>query len=378
MNYPSLRLVFDRKKTATSEKKAVVHIELLLDARKKYISTEVKIYPNEWDKTRQIIINRNDALILNQRISKQIFKIQKYILDLQEHDESFSFAAFEAFINNKGLSENFLAWLFREINDNDLEESTRTQHLVVYRKLLKYGKIQSFRDVNENAFMAFHKWLKLVDMKGCSKESIFGVHKRIKPYIKIALRQKLIKENPYDYIKIEREKNTAVRYLNEDELSRLVMCEINSNHIEHARDLFVFACCTGMAYSDLLLFDKDKIRTLDGAYVYSNLRHKTKTEFTILLIPLALSILQKYNYKLPVISNQKYNQYLKLVAHYAEIDKQLTSHMARHTFATTVMLARAIPIYIVQKSLGHTKLSTTEKYAKVLDISVYNEMRKLL
>ncbi|MFN2261958.1 MAG: site-specific integrase [Psychroflexus sp.] len=149
----------------------------------------------------------------------------------------------------------------------------------------------------------------------------------------------------------------------------------------------MFACYTGLAYSDLKKLSDDEINIgIDGnKWIYTR-RKKTNSAVRIPLLEIPLEIIQKYkdhprikgtNLLLPVFTNQKMNQYLKEIAKILNFNKKLSSHVARHTFATTVTLANGVPIESVSKLLGHTKLSTTQIYARIIDTKLSDDLRKI-
>jgi len=152
-------------------------------------------------------------------------------------------------------------------------------------------------------------------------------------------------------------------------------------------DLFVFSCYTGLAYIDVMRLTSQNLSIgIDGEYWLFTERKKTGEKVRIPLLPQALSILEKYKNSpaclnsgslLPKLSNQKLNSYLKEVANTSGIDKNLTFHLARHTFATTVTLTNGVPIETVSKLLGHSSIKTTQIYAKVLERKVSEDMSAL-
>lgn len=141
--------------------------------------------------------------------------------------------------------------------------------------------------------------------------------------------------------------------------------------------MFLFCCYTGLAYADLAKFDFNDAVYTDGMYRIRDCRQKTGTMYNISLVSKAMAIMERYNYKLPVISNQKYNAYLKVIGSSCEIKKRLTSHVARHTFATTVTLGNGVRIEVVSKMLGHTNIQTTQIYAKIFQEEVDSEFNRL-
>jgi site-specific recombinase XerD len=153
------------------------------------------------------------------------------------------------------------------------------------------------------------------------------------------------------------------------------------------RDIFLFSCYTGLAYADLQKLTPLEISTgIDGGKWIFTRRQKTDTPSRIPLLPMAQQILERYidhplfrekDKVLPILSNQKMNQYLKEIADACQINKHLTFHIARHTFATTITLSNGVPIETVSKMLGHRNLKTTQHYAKILDRKVSQDMQVL-
>jgi site-specific recombinase XerD len=154
------------------------------------------------------------------------------------------------------------------------------------------------------------------------------------------------------------------------------------------RDIFLFSCYTGLAYADVEKLKKTDIVTgNDGGQWLISRRQKTDITARIPLLPAALSIINKHanhskcvakNLVLPVLTNQKMNDYLKIIANQCCITKTLTFHIARHTFATTVTLSNGVPIETVSKMLGHRNLKTTQHYAKILDKKIGDDMKHLM
>lgn len=176
-------------------------------------------------------------------------------------------------------------------------------------------------------------------------------------------------------------------YLTEEELKVLETSTLERQTHKIARDIFMFSCYTGLAYCDVFALTKENIALgIDGNKWISTQREKTSTKVRIPLLDTALTIIEKYRNHpkciqtgklLPVYSNQKMNKYIKEVATKLEIEKNLTFHIARHTFATTVTLSNGVPIETVSKLLGHTKIATTQIYARVIERKVSEDMEIL-
>ena len=154
--------------------------------------------------------------------------------------------------------------------------------------------------------------------------------------------------------------------------------DLPTDSLQRVRDLFVFQTYTCLAYVDLAAFDVSKIQTVKGKKVYIGKRGKTKESFTIPLLKPALDILKKYNNRLPIISNVKYNEFLKAIAQHAGIDKPLSTHWARHTGATLLLNQGGLDMKVVAKICGHSSTKITEQvYAKLLDETVVEAVSKI-
>ena len=176
-------------------------------------------------------------------------------------------------------------------------------------------------------------------------------------------------------------------YLSQEEIENLLNKEFKIKRLELVRDMFLFSCFTGLAYVDVKNLTTSHISIgIDGEKWIFTHRQKTETASKIPILPISQMIIDKYenhpqclneNRLLPILSNQKMNAYLKELADICGIEKELTFHIARHTFATTVTLTNGVPIESVSKMLGHKNLRTTQHYAKVLDIKVSDDMKLL-
>src|SRR5690606_19161949 len=209
---------------------------------------------------------------------------------------------------------------------------------------------------------------------------------RLKKMTSLAVRLEWIPRDPFEkyqlkFHRVDRE------YLEEDELEAIENKEFKIIRLQWIRDLFVFSCYTGLAYVDTMNLTPDNISIdVEGEYWIITTRQKTGLPLRILILPKALEIIEKYRNHpralekgtlFPVISNQKLNSYLKEIADLCGVKKNLTFHMARHTFATTVTLLNGVPLETVSKMLGHAKITTTQVYARIVERKISQDMRKL-
>ena len=258
-----------------------------------------------------------------------------------------------------GKVQDFLNYRFR-VNDKPLDGLnyafiTEFEHFLVTRHHLA-----------SNSAMKYLKYLKRV--------------------MNLAVSMEWIPVNPFQQFKCAY-KNLDREILTQGELDAIYKKEFGIPRLNEVRDVFIFCCYTGFAYVDVAAFCQNAITTgVDGEQWLSKNREKTSSRESVPLLPVPLKIIEKYkshpycranNKLLPVNSNQKYNGYLKEIAIICGINKHLTTHIARHTFATTVTLANGVPIETVSAMLGHRDLRTTQIYAKVIERKVSEDMQKL-
>jgi site-specific recombinase XerD len=206
-------------------------------------------------------------------------------------------------------------------------------------------------------------------------------HKKLKTTLSGALKHSLIEKNPYENFKLKQE-STIRSYLTEDELVKIQSYNFKSNlSLDKVRDLFVFSCYTGLRFSDAQDLKPTDVQCSDGNYFIYRKQKKTNEIVHIPLNQIAVEILDKYdnderkikNKLLPQISNQKLNAYIKMVGELLGIDKILTHHVARHTYAT-ILINNGVNLSAVQKVLGHQSIRTTQVYAKMSNTTISKEV----
>lgn len=366
MKYPTIKVVFDRKKLATKTRKGLVQIEILSERKRKWISTNVKVYAGQWH-PEHWVVKRLDATTLNDNIRAQIALIQDWVNELRRSREAFEFEKLDTFLQTVSTSIDFIQYLETRIKErHDIRDSTRRTHRKLIMSLKKFGKIKFFSDLTRRNIMAYDEWLHKQEYV---QTTIHSYHQFLKIYINDAIRREIIKQNPYTSVQIERGKSDMRKYLTEQELSTIRQAKMGTSTLNKIRDLFVFQCFTGLAYADLAKFDFTGAVERNGKYIVHDVRQKSGENFYIVLLSPAVEILKKYNFKLPLISSQKYNTHLKIVATAAGVDKNLTSHMGRHTFAV-YCLNHGVRIETLAKMMGHTDIKTTQLYAKIANSTV--------
>lgn len=373
MKYPVLRFVFDRKHTASKTTKGTVQIEILFERKRKWLSTGVRLYSDQWsEKTK--VKNTVQSLDLNERLDTQMQNINEFINGLVKNKEPFSFDKLEHFLKYSQTKESFIDFIKRRVSERtDLRQGTLNTHASLITSLEEFGRIVYFTDVTTANIMHYDNFL---HGKYNKQTTIHGYHKRLKRYINEAVKYDLLKDNPYNKLKFERGKSEGIKYLTLEQIKQIQDLKTVSESIERVRDLFVFQCFTGLSYADLFNFDFSGVIKKGNKFFIRDVRVKTEEEYFLMLLKPAMEILQKYDFKLPVISNYQYNLRLKVVQELARIKQNLHSHMARHSFAV-MALNMGVSIENLAKMMGHTDIKTTQIYAKVLNKSVQEEFEKM-
>jgi integrase len=211
-----------------------------------------------------------------------------------------------------------------------------------------------------------------------AQPTIYKYHKVIKIYINDALQAGILSVDPYEHLKVKPGSYKTRYALTAQELTQFMEYVPPTDFLQKIKDLFLVQCFTGLAYVDLMGTDFTAAECVNGEYVLNrSLRQKTHTRFIIVLLPPVLAILRKYDFLLPHLAYDVYNRHLKALAVAAGINKTVTTHIGRHTFATTVALGSGISLEVLAKMLGHTNVKTTQIYAKILPEQVLQAFGKI-
>ncbi|WP_099463112.1 site-specific integrase [Parabacteroides provencensis] len=236
-------------------------------------------------------------------------------------------------------------------------------------------------DINKRMLDKLYLWL-ITEKKLANNTATKFIH-RCSSIYRVAYDNGWVKANPFKSIKLHLDKVDR-GYLTQQELARMMQKEFATKRLELVRDIFAFSCYTGFAYIDVTRLTKDMLEERgDGTIWICTHRQKTKVPVNIRLLDIPKMIIDKYagqakgDKLLPVPSNQKMNDYLKEIAAICGIDKPISYHVARHTFATQICLSNGVPMESVSKMLGHTNIKTTQLYARITDQKVSHDMEIL-
>jgi len=253
-------------------------------------------------------------------------------------------------------------------------------HLESYIKRQYKRKDYPFKELNLKFLKDYEFFLR--SKQKLSTYTTFKVIQRFRKIIKIAIAEDVLDKDPFILYKAKKSKKT-ITYLTPEELKLLEEFTTPIEKLQKVKDMFIFCCYTGLAFNEMTELNTSHIvKGFDDKLWIKMKRKKTQKELSIPLLNPSLKIIHKYEdchpYILPKISNQKFNAYIKEVASLAGIDKWLTHHMARRTFATTVLLYNDVPMEIVSKLLGHSKISITEEsYGKIVQKKISEHMKRL-
>ena len=391
MLVPKIVLVYDRRHTADRTHKGSIELRITMGKKQKFIATGIMVYPQHWKGGNPFVSGYENSPEENRQLTIIINRAQKIVSGMLENGEVDIDAIPRLLKPSEGAGITFLQYMMKRIEkERETEaEATYRQKVTFYNKLHEYGKIKLFSDISEKAIRDFDDWLHsykwtVTDKygrpvaKSYSQATIGSFHKNLKAFIADAKVDGYLKENVYveKRIKVDKGKTRLDQFLTPDEIRKVEMAEMPTKSLSEARDLFVFALKTGMAYVDLMGFDPSKIKETDGVLIYTSKRQKTGIKFTCVITESVKAILDKFGGRLPRISNQKYNVKLKLIADAAGIDKNLSSHWARHS-AAMYWLNEGVPREVISRVLGQSNLEQIKAYAEILEDSVVREMKKI-
>lgn len=361
---PQLRFVFDRKNVATkstdkNRRKGLVQIEVLHNRKRKYYSTGVKLYLEQWNATGENhVIKSAYAVELNASLKQQMSELMTMYQSIaQQGNINLADAA-----KLEMLNITFTDYIQNLIDKNGKQRAS-TKNLYTYT-LSHIAKSNIFGRVRDISYKQVYDFYNYLLARNLSTTTVKTYMNELGVFINSAIRENLLAENPLTKLNIPKGRSKDRVRLTEAELQLLISTNL-SNTLSKVRDVFVFQCYTGLAYSDVRSLNPAMFVQENGKWFIERNRTKTQTHYRIMVLPPALSILEKYSFRLPTMCLGNYSTYLKKVAAKCGVKKHLTSHVGRHTFATWA-LSKGVPIEIVSKMLGHTNIKTTQIYAKIL------------
>ncbi len=366
-------VIYDRKKEVAKKGHGKVEIRIYLGSKAfKYVTIH-NCDPFEWKKYQSSSELKTQLLIYKNLINIMEKNGEELTIDnINEHlGKDTTKAKEEREVRKKLASKTgFIDFMIEQVSKESISAGTMSRRKVVIEAVKRFGKLDSFSDITPKNVKDFDLFLHREDSSRTSV-SVYNYHKTLKIYTRLAANLEYIASDPYAHplCKFERGKCKTRKPLTEDELLTIRKYPFR-NAEERVRDLFIFCAYTGLAYADSQNFDFNTMAEFinDQCYIDGK-RVKTGCDFYTPILPPAMEVLKKYNYKLPHISNQKANVHLHVIETLCGIHKPLTTHVARHSFAT-LALSYDIPIENVARMLGHTNIKTTQIYARILKSTI--------
>ncbi|WP_395064991.1 site-specific integrase [Flavobacterium sp.] len=395
MNKTFNLLFFIKKSKIKANGTAPIYLRITIDGKPKEIASKRYIQPDKWDNKLQKVSGSSDEVkslnLYLKTLEQQVYDAHHTIM---KDKTTATASGLKSKLQGTEQRARMLVPIFQEHNDKvetlvgqefapgTLERyKTSLKHTIEFIQWKYSVSDIDIKDI-DHAFITEYEFF-LRSVRKCANNTAVKYIKNFKKIVKLCISNGWLDKDPFVNYKakireVERE------FLSQEEIQTIYTKEFATERLNQVKDIFVFACFTGLAYIDVKQLTLSNISLgIDGGKWIFTHRQKTETASRIPLLPIPEELIQKYaaypqcineNKLLPVLSNQKMNSYLKEIADVCGIQKDLTFHIARHTFATTVTLTNGVPIESVSKMLGHTNIKTTQHYAKILDKKVSDDM----
>jgi site-specific recombinase XerD len=379
---------------------ALLFVRITVNGTRKEISLKTNVPSPLWNTHKECLKGTNvSAKQVNEYIEKTRYRIREIYQDLVQKKKNISAEIIKnIYTGNSEQDKSFMNLLEYHFTNADsvLSPGTIKNYHTTTKYLQKFiqkkfgGADIYLTQLNFQFISEFELFLRShqpVDhQKGLQNNGVMKHLERLRKVIRLGVKLEWLEKDPFEQFQLKFHRVDR-GYLTKEELENIEQKYFAISRLDWVRDLFIFSCYTGLAYIDMIRLKKSSIVIgIDGMLWIKTFRQKTDTEVNVPLLPKAHYIIKKYSNSIkaaitdtvfPVISNQKLNSYLKEIADICGIDKNLTFHLARHTFATTITLGNGVPIETVSKLLGHAKISTTQIYARVVESKISQDMEVL-
>ena len=387
-----IALAYDHHKRTPQGEEGPVEVRVTINRKPYYINTGVRV------RKERLVGNTirddrfsTDADLLNERLTTIVRLVEKEVNRCLEERRPVDVVAIRNKVWDVAAEDSdeptLIKWIKNMASTANISTTTKKRYQTLINKLVGYGQLTRWEHLSPENIYGFDVWLRQqyvpltqnqidagVEPEHISSDTVYNYHKCLKAMLNRALKFGKISVNPYDRMKGEfkRTRRDVVDYLTEEQMFKVMeLTPVPGSQVAMARDLFVFQMFTGLAYSDTQHFDISKYREVDGEWRFIGERIKTGVPYVSTLLPPVVEVLERNGWKVPKMTNQRYNQLLKAIGMVIGIER-LHSHMGRHSFATW-MLSNDAKIENVSRMLGHTNIVQTQRYAKVLAKDVYDD-----
>jgi len=396
-------VLFLLRKSRKKLEKHTIYIRIYVDSERSEFSSKQKVFIRDWDnKKGRVKPSDPRSVLINNYLEKTEAKISDIVYKANRMDERLSADDAKLIFQGKdpkSLSKNKTllqafdyhnALMAKEVEIGKVVKKTHTRYKITKNKISTFLKKRKrmedipLKDLKLAFIREFEHYLLTED--DLQSNTAHKYIRNVKKIINMAIGLEWLTFDPFSQFRCKY-KNPERVVLTQEEIDALIAKDFKIKRLEEVRDVFVFCCYTGFSYSDVFNFEHNALsRGIDGEHWLSANRQKTGVKESVPLLPIAYDMVMKYrdheecirkNKLLPVNTNQRYNGYLKEIADICGIDKKLTTHIARHTFATTITLSNGVPIETVSSMLGHNSIRTTQIYAKVVEKKVSEDMQNL-
>lgn len=388
-------LFYGKKNAFDRSKKLSIYLRVTINGERFEVSTQRYVEPSKWSKSAgKVKGNSEEARSINQYMDSLKQKVYEYQKNISQEGLHFTKELFRLKWYGLEQRSHTLVQVFQQHNEQlktligkDNSKATYTKYRTTLDHTISFLQWKFKRSeieiscINYSFITDFEFWLKSV--KNCNHNTTIKYISNLRKIINMCLKNGWLIKDPFIGFKMTK-KEVIREILTEEELQTLISKDIQNIRIRQVRDIFIFSCFTGLAYIDAKRLKRSEIIIgIDGEQWINTRRKKTDSPTRIPILPVVQHIMEVYKHHpqclkedclLPVPSNAKLNAYLKEVADICGIDKHLTFHIARHTFATTVTLNNGVPIESVSKMLGHKSIKITQLYAKILDRKLSEDM----
>lgn len=363
-----------RQSKVTKAGKAPVEMSIIINGKRTYLTLPMKEDPKQFQK----LVTSKKMNPMKEYLEQIYQKVVVAQTELVKNDIPVTAISLKDYIQNGCTTSYTIDDLFTEYLKILKKRVGVNLTAAVYRKYeivrdLFYGSISNTKQVNEITNGVIANFYAELNRKYESTTSA-AMMVKLKTIITYALDNGKLKINPFNSIKISK-RTKEVEYLTLDEIQAIKSKSFNGR-LEKVRDLFLFQCFTGLAYADMAQLTKEDFQFNGEQIFIKKCRVKTGISYLTVLIDEAVEIIRRYNFELPVLSNQKYNSYLKEIADLCGITKPMHTHIGRHTFAT-YMLNKGVSIEVVAKMLGHSNIKQTQHYSKLVDKTVFKAVQNI-
>lgn len=349
-----------------------IECSLIINGERKFINLPRKEKPEEFNKKRK-------SKDIQDYLDLMHSQINSIMTDMLRYGEPLTVNSLREYLKNGGYKSYTINDLFSEYLNiikarvgKDMSKGTYRKYELVSELFLQmYEGTKEASTITSGMVTKYYASLK----DKYESATAAGYMTKLKTFITYALDNNKLQINPFATTKITKEKK-PIDYLTEAEINKLMTTPIENESLSKVRDCAVFQICSGIAYCDIVALQPEDMKEDNGVYYINKRRQKTGTEFTAVILPQGVEIWNKYEGRLPIISNQKYNCYLKTIGTLCDLKTSLHSHLFRHSYCT-LLLNRGVSLKTIAKCAGHASSKVTESfYAHLEDKTVLNEVTK--